>query len=164
MLPLNRHASEVCFCLNGEGEAGTGSQQGSVRTAPILFLHLCTSLPDQPNLVLQTEASEQVNLCKKCPQNLILLIRAAAEWHPEIGYLYFLPSSPFRKSFPQSKDVWELCKSFLETPQALHLSRRKTNVSYASESAGERPPCALSTLPESVYFLITISPQYEQGN
>lgn len=32
-------------------------------------------LPDQPDLTLKTEASEQVNTCKKCQQNLILLIQ-----------------------------------------------------------------------------------------
>lgn len=37
VLPLNRHTWEVCFCLNGEGEVGTSSWQGSVRTGSHSF-------------------------------------------------------------------------------------------------------------------------------
>lgn len=82
-------------------------------------------LPDQPDLTLKTEASEQVNPCKKCQQNLILLIQNSS-WVAPWNWVFIFPSC---KSFPQSKDIWELCKSFLETFQALHLSKRKINVS-----------------------------------
>lgn len=137
-----------------------GSSKGRL---PLFSPHLCVYISARPATIWSLKLkpqNKQVNLHEKCQQDLILLIQKSS-WAAPLHWIFIFASW---RSFPQSKNIWKLRKSFLETLQVFHLSWRQTTIFYASESTGEWLPHALSKFSESAHFLISTFLLYQQGN